>query len=151
MSEWDHLIPQCSLTSNLLGTSRVNLKLSAQAYLYGNFDFNATSLTPLGTRVVVHKKTAQRDSWQYHGLVGWYIGPSPNHYKCLQCYIPTTTAEIDADTVYLIARNIPIPSFSDKEALNQALHGIMFILKMPEKSNIPQFWKGAPIQQAFQQ
>eukprot|EP00957_Ditylum_brightwellii_P110193 8405144-Ditylum_brightwellii.AAC.1 len=81
----------------------------------------------------------------------WYIGPSPNHYRCLRCYIPATTAKVDADTLHLIPHNIPIPSFSDKEALNQALHDIICILKTSEISNIPQFWKSAPIQQAFQQ
>ena len=38
--EWDRLLPQAILTLNLLRNSRVNPKLSAWAYLHGNYDFN---------------------------------------------------------------------------------------------------------------
>jgi hypothetical protein len=44
ISEWDRILPQAELTLNLLRSSRVNPKLSAHAYLHGNFDFNKTLL-----------------------------------------------------------------------------------------------------------
>jgi hypothetical protein len=56
IAEWDCLLFQAKLTLNLLRSSRVNPKLSAYAYLSGNFDFNKTPLAPPGTKVVVHLK-----------------------------------------------------------------------------------------------
>ena len=40
MSKWDQLLDQATITLNLLRQSRVNPKLSAYAYLFGNYDFN---------------------------------------------------------------------------------------------------------------
>ena len=42
--EWDRLLPQAVLTLNLLRNSRVNPKLSAHAFLHGNFNVDATHL-----------------------------------------------------------------------------------------------------------
>ena len=50
LSEWDRLIPQMNITLNLLRNARVNLKLSAYAYMYGEFNFRATPLAPPGTK-----------------------------------------------------------------------------------------------------
>jgi hypothetical protein len=63
VAEWDRLLFQAELTLNLLRSSRVNPRLSAHAYLFGNFDFNETPLAPPGTKVVVHLKPDQRASW----------------------------------------------------------------------------------------
>ena len=52
---WDRLLPQAMLTLNLLRTSRINPRLSAEEQLNGIFDFNRTPIGPLGTRVVVHE------------------------------------------------------------------------------------------------
>ena len=43
------------LTLNLLRTSRINPRLSAEEQLNGIFNFNRTPIGPLGTRVVVHE------------------------------------------------------------------------------------------------
>jgi hypothetical protein len=93
ITEWDRLLPQCLLTLNLLRNSRVNPKLSAHAYLFGNFDFNKTPLAPPGTRVVIHTKPDKRAFWGFHGKDSWYIGPSINHYRCLKIIIPTLLAK----------------------------------------------------------
>jgi hypothetical protein len=99
VAEWDRLLFQAELTLNLLRSSRVNPKLSAYAYLNGNFDFNKTPLAPPGTKVVIHLKPDQRASWSYHGEEGWYVSPSMEHYRCVKCYIPTTARERDVDTL----------------------------------------------------
>ena len=46
IQEWDRLLEQANLTLNLLRSARCNPKLSAWAYLFGEFDFNATPLAP---------------------------------------------------------------------------------------------------------
>ena len=44
ITEWDRLLPQAFLTLNFLRQATANPNLSAFAYLFGNFDFNKTSL-----------------------------------------------------------------------------------------------------------
>jgi len=97
--EWDRFVPQAELTLNLLRNARVNSKLSAHAYLFGNFNFNATPLAPLGTKDIAHIKPSQRGSWSYHGEEAWYVGPSMDHYRCVTCFFPSTRAVRDLDTV----------------------------------------------------
>ena len=150
LTEWDRLIDQCNLTINLLRTSRINPNLSAYAYLNGNFDFNAHPLAPPGTKVVIHKKPNDRTSWQYHGTEAWYIGPSLEHYRCFKCFIPATGAIINTDTVKMIPHMVPIPNFTDAIAVQQAIADILHIIKNSSEVNIPKFWKGDAIQQAFQ-
>ena len=149
VAEWDRLLVQAELTLNLLRTSRVNPKLSAYAYLFGNFDFNRTPLAPPGTKVIIHKKSKERGSWDYHGVEGWYIGPSLQHYRCIKCYNPDTFSEVDTDTVQLIPHKTPIPVYTDVDAIKQAISDILHILKNPAKSNIPTVLRGDSIKEAF--
>ena len=135
IAEWDRLIDQANLTLNLLRTSRTNPKLSAYAYIFGQFDFNAHPLTPPGTKAIVHKKTGNRGSFAYHGVDGWTIGPSMDHYQCIKCYIPSTGATVDTDTLELLGHNLPIPKLDDKDTLHQALADVVHLLQHPQRTN----------------
>ena len=126
--EWDRLIPQAELTLNLLRNARANKALSAYAYLFGPFLFNSTPLAPPGTKVVVHSKPDQRASWAYHGELGWYIGPSLTHYRCVRCYIPETRREKDTDTVQYFSHDNSIPTTTIDDHLKNALQTISTIL-----------------------
>ena len=79
---WDRLIQHATLTLNPIRPSRLNPRLSAEAQLNGEFDFNCTPLAPPGTRVVVHETPVIRRNWAPHGVDGWYLGPAPDHYRC---------------------------------------------------------------------
>ena len=151
MSEWDRLLVQAEITLNLLRTSRVNPTLSAYTYLFGNYDFKNTPLAPPGTKVLIHKKSTNRGSWDYHGVEGWYVGPSLQHYRCLKCYNPDTYAEVDTDTLQLIPNVTPIPVYTDVDVVKQAVTDILHVLKNKTKNNIPTVLKGDNIQNAFKQ
>ena len=99
IKQWDKLLAQAEITLNLLQTSLANQKLSAYAYLFGNFDFNKTLLAPLGTKVAVHIKPDKRKSWAYHVELGYYVGPAIEHHRCYKCFIPATGGTRVADTV----------------------------------------------------
>ena len=58
--EWDRLILQEQTTLNLLRNARINPKLSAYAYVFGNYDFNKYPLAPPGTHAVVHANPNDR-------------------------------------------------------------------------------------------
>jgi hypothetical protein len=59
---WDKLLPQATLTLNLLRKSRINPRMSAYAQLNGYFYFNKTPMVPPYTRVIAHKKPDQQAS-----------------------------------------------------------------------------------------
>ena len=96
---WDRLIPNATLTLNLLLPSRLNPILSAEAQLNSAFDFNRTPLAPPGMQVIVHKTPNNRRTCPPHGVDGWYLGPSPDHYRCHRVYIPRTRTERITKTV----------------------------------------------------
>jgi hypothetical protein len=87
---WDRLLPPATTTLNLLRSSRINPRLSAEAQLNGVFDYDRTPLAPPGTKVFVHKTSPVRRSRAPHGVGGWYIGAAPHHYCCWQVFIPQT-------------------------------------------------------------
>ena len=137
LAEWDPLLPQAELTLNLLRPSRVNPKLSAYAYLFGHYDFNRTPLAPAGTKVMVHEKSHKRASWANHGIQGWYIRPSLDHYRCVKCYLPSTGGVRDADTVQFFPKQVPFPKISTEDMLLQSATDILAVLQSPPPSLIP--------------
>ena len=150
ISEWDRLVDQAVLTLNLLRNSRVNSKLSSYAYLFGNFDFNATPLAPPGTRIILHLKPEKRPSWGFHGEDGWYIGPSLKHYRCVKCFIPQTGREKDADTVEFFPHSIPFPIETTDSCLRQAATDIVELLRK-RKPSYPSLQYGDEVKNALSQ
>ena len=136
ITEWDRILPQAEMTLNLLQNSRFNPKLSSWAYLNGQHDFSRTPLAPPGSKILVHTKPSHRASWAYHGNQGWYVGPAPNHYRCVKCYIPTTRSEIISDTIKFIPEYIPIPTASIDDYIKAALDQVLHLLKEKPKLNI---------------
>ena len=94
---------------NFLRSARVNLKLSAYTYTYRPFNFTATPMAPLGTKVLVHVYPDKRALWDLNRESEWYIGPSLNYYRCIQCYIPSIRAIINSDTIEFFLYSIPFP------------------------------------------
>ena len=86
----DRLLSQCMITLNLLRISRVNLDLSVYAYLFGPYYFNKSLMEPPGNSMIVHDRPGNHTSWIHHSTKVWYIGPSLEHYRCMQFYMPST-------------------------------------------------------------
>ena len=116
---WDRLLPQATMTLNMLRNSRINPKLSANAQLEGTFDYNCTPLAPPGTAVIVHNKPDKRRSWAPHGQRGIYIGPSMEHYRCFKCYMTSTKAVQVTDTVVFLEGETKLPRISNEQAAAQ--------------------------------
>jgi hypothetical protein len=128
---WDKLLPQATITLNLLRQSRINPQLSAHAQLHGQFDFNRTPLAPPGTRAVKHIKTDKRNSWAMHGELAWYVGPATEHYRCYRLYNPKTQAYSVADTVSLHPSRVPMPRLSSADATRLAARDLIHTLRHP--------------------
>ena len=148
VAEWDRLLEQAVITLNLLRNARVNPKLSAWAYLFGPYNFQAHPMAPPGTLVAAHAKPNKRASWAPHCRKAWYIAPSLEHYRNFKCFVPDTRAEIVTDTVDLIAHNKDIPTISHDEYVQQALMDILAVLQQKQKSNVPSLQFGEKINDA---
>jgi hypothetical protein len=131
LAHWDRLLPQATLTLNLMRSSRIHPSLSAHASLFGNFNFNSTPLAPCGTRIIAHVSHTTRTSFGQHGQVGWYIGPSLQHYRCWKCYFPDTNSERDVLTVEFFPEKIPIPRFTTEAYLKQTAEDMLHLLQAP--------------------
>jgi len=131
LAEWDRLLPQATLTLNLLRSSRIHPSLSAHASLFGNFDFNRTPLAPPGTRIVAHSSSDTRPPFGEHGKVGWYIGPSLEHYRCYKCYFTDTLAERDVLKVDFFPEKHPFPKLTRDDYLQQTAEDMLHLLQNP--------------------
>ena len=151
IKQWDRLLEQATITLNLLRASRLNPRLSAYAYVFGNFNFTSTPLAPPGTRVVAHTKPTQRSSWSPRGEDGWYIGPSMQHHRCVRCYFTRTRSERNVDTVTFIPHSIPFPTMTIDTFLRQAATDIVTLLKKPPNPSIPRLQAGDSTYTALQQ
>ena len=134
IAKWDRLLPQAKITLKLLRRCRLNPALSAYACLWGPYDFNAHLIAPPGTMTLVHKKVEDRNLWDFHCQIGWYIGPALHHYICVQVYIPSTNSVNVADTVKFIEEKIPFPNSNVDDFLKQLISDIVHLLKKALKN-----------------
>jgi len=150
LTEWDLLMPQADITLNLLRASRRQPKLSAYACINGPFDFNRTPLAPPGTRVVAHITPAQRQNMAPHGVDGWYVGPSQEHYRCHKCYIPSTFGVRDCLTVDWFPQTIAFPKVTADEYLRQTATDMLTLLQNGNAPNpIPSLTYGSRTTNAY--
>jgi hypothetical protein len=96
---WDRLLPQAEMTLNLLHKSRQYPQLSAAAHYYGMVDYNKTTFSPPGCKIIAHGKPSQRQTWAPHGQHGYSLGPTMHHYRCKNVYISSTASERIVDTL----------------------------------------------------
>ena len=146
--EWDMVLLHADLTLNLLRSARQNSSLYSYAVVFGKFDFAATSLAPPGTKVLVHLKSVQIKTFGVHGISGWYIGPSLDHYQCYACWITDTRRVHHVDTVYLFPQYIPFPKVTTDDYLYQSTEDIIDLLKSPPAQIIPLFY-GNPVSNTY--
>jgi len=93
----------------------------------------------------------KRASWQLNGKVGWYVGPSMNHYRCLKCFFPKTRQEQDCNTVEFFPHAVQFPRVTVKDHLTQAADDIVTILTQPPSTTVPSLKAGDPIRNALLQ
>ena len=113
---WDWLIPQETLTLNMLRPLRQNPKISAHMTLEGEFDYKKTPPSTPGTKVVVHKNPDKRASWAAHGVYGWYLVPEMDHYRCYRVYVTNTRAKRNSDTVEFLPQHTKVPGIDAIDA-----------------------------------
>jgi hypothetical protein len=132
MHLWDRLLPQTVITLNMLRTSRINPKLSAATYIFGQYDFNRTPNAPPGTRIIAHETPSRRRTWDPQGQDGWYIGPALEHYRCYTVYITKTRGDRIVETVDFFPQKITLPFPSPQDLATQAAVDLTHALLHPQ-------------------
>ena len=98
---WNKLLPQAELTLNLIKKSNATPNVSADAHLFGNFDYNIMLLSPMRCAVQIHKDADKRGLWSPGTLDGWYLGTSPYHHRSHIMHVKGTKADRISGTVFL--------------------------------------------------
>jgi hypothetical protein len=131
---WDCLLPQATITLNLMRQSRLNPKVSTYAQLFGHYDFNQAPMAQPGTRVIAHEKPKQRASWDHHGVDGWYFGPAPENYCCYRAHIKKTRSDRIVETVEFFPAKVAMPRTASKDMATIAAQELTHGLKHPAPS-----------------
>ena len=145
-SYWYYLLPQATITLNLLISSRRNPSLSVHAAVFGQFNFNSTPLASPGTKAIIHDKT--RKSFGARGCEGWYIDPAMKYYRCYRYINSSSSKPVNTDTVYFLPHNIPFPLVTPDNDFCQTAEDILNILQN-SKSKIPTLIFSNPTTIAF--
>ena len=127
---WDRLLPQMELCLNHLLPYHPNTSISAYAGLHGApHDFRAHPIAPAGIKVLVHDKPQARASWAPHGVPGFYLGPAPQHYRCFEVYIPSTSSTRVTDTVEWFPHGLHMPDPTPHDCATAALSDLAAALR----------------------
>ena len=76
----------------------------------GPFDYNRMPLAPMGCKVQIHEKPANRGTWDYLSVNGWYLHTSNEHYRTHNCHVKGTRSERLSDTVQFLCKSITNPT-----------------------------------------
>ncbi len=126
---WDKLLPQVTLTLNLLRQSNVAPTVSAYTYVNGPFNYNAIPLGPMGCAVQIHESTNRRKTWAENSTDGWYLRTSPEHYSCHVMYVKKTNSEGITDTVWFKHKYIIQPKATAADHIVKAINDLTCALK----------------------
>ncbi len=117
IDRWSELLPQAKLTLNMMRSYADQPVISAYHGIYrAPYDFLAHLIAPCGTLVVV-VHDPQRAKWDPYGQVGFYLGPSLNHYQSYRCLISSTNSIRLSDSIILYPAPLVVPDTSRLDQL----------------------------------
>ena len=103
--------------------------MSAYTQLFGLFDYNRTPIALLGTKEFVHERSGQQRSNACHSKVGFVIGQSPQHYRHMNFYVPSTRGNRHTDTYLFIASKFELPENAAADRATKALEEFTAVMK----------------------
>ncbi|KAJ1404830.1 hypothetical protein B484DRAFT_303302, partial [Ochromonadaceae sp. CCMP2298] len=120
--DWDLLIPQAELTINLLRPCEADPTVSAWTHIHGHpYAYESHPFGAAGCKVVIHDRADNRASWDAHGTVGFYVGPSYLHYRCHRVFMPSTHKIRVTDTLAWFPRDTHLHGSSNIEQMTAAI------------------------------
>ena len=122
---WDKLLFQLELTLAHLRPFTLNPDISSYEGMFGKkFDFLSNPIAPVGTKVLIYVPPDLRSSWDNHGLEGFYLRPSTDHYRNVHCFIPSTGGFWDTDQIAYFPDKYTMPGGSKEEILVEAANDL---------------------------
>ena len=82
-------------------------------------------------------RTTQRRSHADHGKIGYVIGPSPQHYRHMYFYLPSTTGNRHTDTYVFILSKFELPANAAADRATTALEEFTAAMKTKRNRDIP--------------
>jgi hypothetical protein len=128
---WYRLSPQTETTLNILRTLRLHPQLSAAAHFHGLVDYNKTTFSPPGCKIIALEKPGKRRTWAPHRQHGYSLVPAMHHYRCQHVYISSTASEIIVDTLEFFTHNYQMSQLSSIDRLLMAAKNMMDALQNP--------------------
>ena len=126
---WDNLLVQTELTINLLRQATLNPIMSAWEYYNGTFDYSATSLGPIGCKIIIHNTLNKRKSWYQRVREGFSVGPALHHYRCIKAIDSKTKALIITYTAEYLHKDLTQPHITAEDILAHAIQFLTAALK----------------------
>ena len=119
---WCRTIDQVNIQVNLLRNSRINPRRTTYAELFGQYDFNACPLAPIGTEAIVFQpRTTRTTSYSDHGKYGWYVGPCLKKFRNYQVYVTATKGTQESNRVDFFPTKSRLPNTAPIDRLSAAL------------------------------
>ena len=81
---------------------RINPKLSADAFLEGQHNYNAVPFPPLVCIMLIFEGPVQWSSWGFHAVEGYSIRPAEENYRSYSGLLTSTGAVNISDTVVFL-------------------------------------------------
>ena len=106
-------------------------------------------MAPLGTKVVAHIDAKARATWHLNGEVGWYVGLSIDHYRCVEDYLPCTRATRACNTVTFFPHSIPFLQVNLNHYLKQTAGAILQLLTVLPSKATASLQAGNPVRNAL--
>ena len=114
---WCRLLTQADLILNLLRPATHTPNVSANAYLFGKFNYNTHPLAPLGTAVEMNLVPTARETWAPHSATGYHVGVSLEHYRCYRELIKAMRSKRIGHTVFFKHKYLTMPTITNADAL----------------------------------
>ena len=94
-----------------------------------------------------------RASFAPHKVDGWNIFPSLDHYRCYNCYIPSTAGTRDAISVNWFPYQIPFPKVITDDYLTQTAEDMLDLIRKKlaptRKKTFPSLTYGSKLLNAY--
>ena len=117
---WCRLLPQVEMTLNMLRPSRTTPNVSSYAHLYGQHDYNAHPLVPVGVQAEIHVMPDVRRSYSPHSVSGFNVGTSLKHYRCYKIWVKETRSVRVGNSVFFKHKYLTMPTTTNADSLLKA-------------------------------
>jgi hypothetical protein len=97
--------------------SRTNPNMLAYEAIHGPYNWNRFPLAPLGCKAIIYESHEAQGSWGTWDTDAWYLGPSLDHYRCNQYFVPKTQAYRISGFAELFPQHCQVPYMTAKDQL----------------------------------